>query len=195
MDDSQLSPQILIKAYSLGMFPMADVETGQISWYKPDPRAIIPFEKFHVSRSLRKLINKQKYRVTYSTAFDDVMKHCSMREDTWISDGLIKSYSRMHRIGAAQSVEIWDDNELVGGVYGLNMGAVFFAESMFYKRANTSKLALFFLLEKLKESGFILLECQYLTEHLKSLGAEEISDDKYQGILQEGISMDVFFKT
>lgn len=194
MDDSELSPQVLIKAYSLGLFPMPDTKTGKISWYKPDPRAIIPFDNFHVSRSLRKLIKKNPYRVSYSESFSEVMKSCSRRTDTWISEALIKSYSLMYRMGAAQSVEIWEGENLVGGAYGLSMGGAFFAESMFHTKDNTSKLALYYLLDKLKNNGFILFECQFMTDHLKSLGAEEISDIEYQKILKKAVQLDVFFK-
>ena len=194
MSEFELSPQVLIQAYSSGLFPMADLETGKISWYQPDPRAIIPLDQFHVSRSLRKLIKKNPYRISYSESFSDVMEQCSMREDTWISDSFIKAYSRMNRMGAAQSVEVWEGDELVGGVYGLNMGGAFFAESMFHRRANTSKLALYYLVEKLKECGFSLLECQFLTDHLRSLGAVEVSDEFYQRNLKEAITKDVFFR-
>lgn len=195
MDDSVLSPHILVKAYSAGLFPMADTVNGQISWYKPDPRAIIPLDGFHLSRSLKKLIKKHNYRVSYSEDFGAVMKSCSMRQDTWISRGLIESYSRLHRMGAAHSVEIWEGEELVGGVYGVSLGGAFFAESMFHIRDNTSKLALYYLVEKLKDSHFTLLECQYMTDHLKSLGAEEISDEIYQKRLDFAMNQDVFFKT
>lgn len=193
MDNCDLSPHMLIKAYSLGLFPMADIETGKLNWYKPDPRAIISLEKFHVSRSLRRLIKRSKYRISYSTQFSNVMRECSKRKNTWISTNLINSYTVMFRMGAGQSIEVWEDQVLVGGVYGINLGGAFFAESMFHNKSNTSKLALFYLIEKLKENNFVLLECQYMTDHLRSLGAEEISDIKYQKILKKAIALDVFF--
>ena len=194
MNNSVLSPHILVKAYSVGLFPMADMITGEISWYKPDPRAIIPLGGFHISRSLKKFINKNHYRISYSEAFTKVMRSCSNRSDTWISENLVEAYSRMNRMGAAHSVEVWEGEELVGGVYGLSLGGAFFAESMFHTRDNTSKLALYYLVEKLKHSGFTLLECQYMTDHLESLGAKEISDEIYQEKLQYSVNQDVFFK-
>ena len=193
MDNHALSPQVLTRAYSQGFFPMPSAATGEIQWYKPDPRAILDFDKFKVSRSLKKIINKEIFKISYSENFSDIMRLCSMRQETWITEDFIKSYTLMHKIGAAHSVEVWLDNEIVGGVYGISLGGAFFAESMFFKVSNASKVALYYLIEKLKQNNFILLECQFMTDHIKSLGAEEISDEKYQTILNKAIQLDVFF--
>lgn len=193
MYNHALSPGLLTKAYSQGFFPMPCPETGEIQWYKPDPRAVIDFEKFKVSRSLKREINKNKFKVTYSENFKEIMKLCGQRSETWITEEFVKAYTTMHNMGAAQSVEIWLDDRIVGGVYGVNLGGAFFAESMFYRVSNASKIALYYLIEKLKENNFILLECQFMTDHIKSLGAEEVDDENYQKVLQQAIDMDVFF--
>ena len=125
MHQSSLSPNILAQAYSEGFFPMPHEITGEIQWYRPDPRAIIDFEKFNVSRSLSRLIRKNHFQITYSKNFTEIMKLCSMREETWITQEFIDAYTKMHNMGAAQSVEVWQEGKIVGGVYGINLGGAF----------------------------------------------------------------------
>lgn len=174
-----LNPKILQAAYSQGYFPMPDSETGEILWFRPDPRAIIPLDSMHVSKSLRKVIRKGIFKVSFDTAFEEVMLGCADRSDTWITSDFIRIYSQMFELGKAHSVEIWYQDKLAGGTYGVSLGGAFFAESMFHKVSNASKVAIYALVEHLKQQGFELLECQFLTSHLKSLGAIEITDQEY----------------
>ena len=188
-----LSPKLLFAAYSQGYFPMPDEETQQISWYRPDPRAIMPLNGFRVSRSLRRTMRRAAFQVTYSQAFDQVIAGCADREETWINRQIREDYQRLHRLQAAQSVEIWQDDRLVGGVYGVNFGGAFFAESMFHKVTDASKVALYYLVERLKERQFELLEVQFMTDHLASLGAIEIPDFQYMPTLKQAIAKDTHF--
>lgn len=185
--------EIILKAYSAGFFPMADEENQKIHWFNPDPRAIINLDDFHVSKSLQRIIRQLKYEITFDNNFLAVMKSCANREKTWISNDFLKAYLDLHERGFCHSVEVWADSKLVGGVYGLALGGMFCAESMFHTVDNASKIALFYLIERLKKNGFVLLECQFLTSHLKSLGASEISRDKYLQILEDAIKSDVDF--
>lgn len=184
----RLSPEILLSAYTQGYFPMPDPETNEILWYRPEPRAIFELSNFHVSKSLKKVISKNNFELRFSSDFEGVMRACADREDTWISEEFILAYNRMHSLGFAHSVEVYQDGTLVGGTYGICIRKAFFAESMFHKADNMSKVALWALTERLKEKNFTLLECQFMTPHLKSLGAEEISDDKYQIKLSDALS-------
>lgn len=192
-NDNPLSPEILISAYTQGYFPMPDENTGKVNWYRPDPRATIPLDGFHVSKSLRRLLQKGNYEVLFSKDFQKVMQECANRKETWITPEFVKAYSRLHRLGFAHSLEIYQKGELVGGTYGVSIRGCFFAESMFHKKANMSKVALFELTEHLKAKKFHLLECQFLTPHLESLGAIAISDKEYQKKLREGLEIDTSF--
>ena len=189
----QLSPEVLYHAYSQGYFPMPDEITGEINWFRPDPRAVFPLEKFHISRSLNKIIRKNIFEITYSKAFKEVIEHCARRKNTWINTDFIKAFERLYDLGQAQSVEVWLNGKLVGGVYGVHFGGAFFAESMFFRVANASKVALYHLVQRLKEKKFFLLECQFMTDHLKSLGAEEISDQLYTAILKDALTKKLSF--
>ncbi len=187
-----LTPDVLYAAYSQGYFPMPD-ETGEILWFRPDPRAIIPLDGFHLSRSLRRVVTRNTFSVTYDQAFSDVMRLCGKRQTTWINEEMRSAYEALHRTGHARSVEIWSEDELVGGVYGVHFGSVFFAESMFHRQANASKVALYHLVTHLRERGFTLLECQFMTTHLHSLGAVEISESTYMECLEKGLSQQAVF--
>ncbi|MBC61182.1 MAG: leucyl/phenylalanyl-tRNA--protein transferase [Zetaproteobacteria bacterium] len=186
--NDQLSPKVLYQAYCQGYFPMPDHVTNEIFWYRPDPRAIFPLDKFRVSRSLQKVIRKKFFEITFNQAFNKVIHYCGSRKESWITKNFINAYTELHNLNQAHSVEVWLDGELVGGVYGVHIGSAFFAESMFFRASNASKVALYFLIEKLKEKNFFLLECQFMTDHLKSLGAEEISDKDYIRLLQAAIN-------
>lgn len=176
---TQLSTELLLKAYSLGIFPMAESNGGEIFWYSPDPRTILPLDNFKVSRSLRQIIRKKLFEVRFDTAFEKVICGCAQRNETWISEEIIRSYTELFFHGFAHSVEVWRNEKLVGGLYGVSVGAAFFGESMFSVERDASKVALYYLIERLKEKQFELLDTQYTTEHLKHFGAIEISRQEY----------------
>lgn len=190
---NRLSPELLISAYSQGYFPMPDQNGTDIVWLKPDPRAIIPLDAFHVSRSLRKTIRRADYQVTYSEAFSEVIAGCATRNETWITPEFTEAYTRLHKLGFAHSVEVWSGDELVGGTYGVSVRGAFFAESMFHLKTDMSKVALFHLVERLNQQKYSLLECQFLTKHLTSLGATSISDREYMLRLDHALQSSCFF--
>lgn len=170
---------------------MPNPDTGEIEWYRPDPRAVFPLEEFHVSKSLRRTLNRGDFTVTFDHAFRAVMEECSRdrEEGTWITDEFHFAYGELHRIRLAHSVEVWEGEKLVGGVYGVSLGGAFFAESMFHRKTDASKVALFHLVERLKAIGFGLLEVQFLSAHLKSLGAIEIPDAEYIKRLNQALPL------
>jgi leucyl/phenylalanyl-tRNA--protein transferase len=190
---SSLTTELVLRAYRVGYFPMADSRTGEISWYSPDPRAIIPLDGLHVSRSLRNRINKRTYDVRIDTAFEDVIRSCAGRKETWISQEIIDVFVELHRQGYAHSVESWDSGKLTGGLYGVSIGGAFFGESMFSLMTDASKVALVFLVVHLRDSGFTLLDVQFITRHLASLGAMEISRSVYFEKLHRALSAGVSF--
>jgi leucyl/phenylalanyl-tRNA--protein transferase len=182
-----LSPEILVSAYMQGVFPMAH-EDGQIYWYRPDPRAILPLdERFHVSRSLARTVRRDVFTMRYNTAFPRVIAACAARRSTWISDKIIRAYIQLHRLGFAHSVESWLNGKLVGGLYGVAVGGLFAGESMFHRERDASKVALVHLVERLRDGGFRLLDIQYMTDHLRRFGAIEVSDADYQERLARAI--------
>ncbi len=189
----QLTPNILLNAYCQGIFPMAE-DDGTVLWYDPDPRAIIPLDGFRVSRSLRRRIKRGGFEVRFNSAFRQVMEACAApgpgREETWISEELIDLYSKIHDLGYAHSVEIWIDNSLVGGLYGVAIGRFFAGESMFSRVTDASKIALVALVERLRETDARLLDIQFLTDHLKRFGAVEIAREEYQRRLATALNPD-----
>ncbi len=197
-DELYIDPDLLLRAYASGVFPMAEEEDDpEIYWVRPEKRGIIPLEDFHVSRSLAKTIRKQKYQIKMNTDFAGVLRGCANgegeRERTWINDPIKASCMRLHALGHAHSVEAWDGDELVGGLYGISVRRAFFGESMFSRKRDTSKICLAFLVEHLKSHGFILLDTQFITEHLKSLGAIEITRKQYERRLEEALTGDAMF--
>ncbi len=172
-------------AYRRGIFPMMDHITNELFWCCPDPRAILPLERFHTSRSLAKTIRSGIFQVSFNTAFEAVMRGCADRKDgTWISEEFIRVYSELHSMGRAHSVEVWNqDGGLAGGTYGVSVGGAFMAESMFHRDTDASKVALSALVSRLIQCGFVLLDVQYLTSHLASLGAVEIPHYVYNTLL------------
>ena len=170
---------------------------GEIYWFSPDPRAILPLDRLHTSRSLLRYIHSGKYAVRFDTAFAEVMVACAApglgREETWISDEIIEAYIWMHELGFAHSVETWVDDTLVGGLYGVSLRGLFAGESMFSARPNASKVALYYLVKHLRERGFTLLDVQFLTPHLERLGAVEISQAEYRDLLRQALSIDARF--
>lgn len=189
-----LSPELIIAAYRGGYFPMPDPDSGEILWYNPDPRAIIPLEHFHVSRSLKRTARKGHLRVTFDQDFKGVVAGCAGREPTWISETIKMAYVRLFELGVAHSVEVWDqDHNLVGGLYGVSQAGVFNAESMFSSVTDASKIALWALIVRLRRCGLSLLEVQFMTAHLGSLGAIEISKNNYLSLLEQALRQPVYF--
>lgn len=182
-------------AYRRGIFPMYNQWTGEIDWYRPDPRAIIPLESFHISRSLARTIRQGVFEVRINTDFKGVMEGCrANREDgMWISDEFIVLYGELHRQGKAHSVETWRNGKLVGGTYGLALGAAFMAESMFHYETDASKVALAALVDRLRERNFQLLDVQYVTSHLARFGAVEIPHREYYDRLRRALRQNCHF--
>lgn len=190
--EEKLNPAQLLYAYSNGYFPMShEEEDGEIYWHRPAMRGVIPLEKFHISKNMKRLWKNHPYSLRMNTSFSEVVKACANRSTTWINDEILDAYTQLHEMGYAKSFEVWRDDELVGGLYGVDLGRAFFGESMFSRETNTSKLALIFLVEHLRENNYLLLDTQYLNNHLKQFGAIEISDEKYMAILSQAISKDV----
>jgi leucyl/phenylalanyl-tRNA---protein transferase len=181
-------------AYRRGIFPMYHEEIDEIRWYQPDPRTILPLDGFHTSRSLAKTIRQGVFEVRFDTDFEGVMRGCGDREEgTWISEEFIAVYGALHRLGKAHSVETWRDGRLVGGTYGVAEGGAFMAESMYHRETDASKVALRALVTHLNQRGFALLDVQYLTPHLQSLGAVEIPHRQYYDRLRRAIRLPVRF--
>jgi len=178
-----ISADLLLHAYRNAVFPMAS-PAGEIAWFSPDPRAIIPLDDgFHVPHGLRRTLKKGAFEIRVNTAFETVMRQCAVREETWINEKIITSYVALHRIGHAHSVEAWLDGQLAGGLYGVALGGAFFGESMYHEITDASKVALCALVMRLRARGFELLDTQWLTPHLKTFGALEISRAEYRARL------------
>ncbi len=186
-----LREQRLLLAYRMGIFPWYS-EGEPILWWSPDPRLVLYPEEFRASKSLRKIIKQRRFRVTMDTAFTQVMTACAVvwrreQQGTWITDEMIAAYTRLHHRGYAHSVEVWDTGELAGGLYGVSLGRCFFGESMFCRQSNTSKVALYYLVEYVKSFRFDLIDCQVTTEHLLSLGAREIPRRQFLAELKHSL--------
>jgi leucyl/phenylalanyl-tRNA--protein transferase len=195
-----LTPELLLRAYAMGVFPMAeDREDPELFWVDPRMRGIIPLAKFHVPKRLRRVLRSPRFDVTFDENFEAVIEGCAtattLRPRTWINDRIITLYSTLHHMGHAHSVECWLDNELVGGLYGVSMRGAFFGESMFNRHAEASKVALVYLVLRLRSSGFILLDTQFITNHLSRFGAREISRDAYRKLLATALKTDADFNT
>lgn len=188
--DEGLTPGMLLRAYGAGIFPMAESRDAQtLHWVDPKFRGVIPLDGFHISKSLRKAIRADNYQARFDTDFAGVVQACADRSDTWINATIHDLYLELHKMGRAHSQEIWDDTGLIGGVYGVVLGGAFFGESMFSKRANGSKIALAWLVDRLRMCGFELFDTQFLTDHLKTLGGQEISRKGYHR--QLSVAMDI----
>jgi len=187
--DGDLSPERLMLAYGNGIFPWFS-EDEPILWWSPDPRFILYPKDIKISHSMKKLLKKNVYRISFDTCFRDVISNCAnVRKEsgTWITKGMIEGYCKLHELGYAHSVEAWYEEKLVGGLYGISIGKCFFGESMFSTKSNASKAAFITLCKKLEEQGYIMVDCQVYTEHLESLGAVNISREKFLELLKEGI--------
>jgi leucyl/phenylalanyl-tRNA--protein transferase len=188
-----ITPQILLRAYSIGLFPMAEsAEEDQLFWVDPQDRAIFPLEAFKVSRSLAKTIRSDRFEVRTDTDFDAVIDACAAsapkRENTWINKEIRRLYRELFEMGFVHTVECWREGALVGGLYGVAMRAAFFGESMFHRETDASKVALAHLVARLRKGGFRLLDTQFMTNHLASLGAIEISREAYHLLLEEALA-------
>jgi leucyl/phenylalanyl-tRNA---protein transferase len=190
-----LAVDTLLSAYTSGWFPMA-VGPGDIRWYSPDPRGIIPLDAFHASRRLARSARQNRFEVRVDTAFRAVMEGCAQRVDedgNWIDEEIIESYCGLHARGFAHSVETWQDGTLVGGLYGVAIQGAFFGESMFHRVTDASKIALIALVERLRARGYALLDTQWVTEHLAQFGAVEIPRRRYLRLLEEALRVDASF--
>lgn len=193
-----LTSDLLLRAYAMGIFPMArSRHDPRLYWIDPDQRGILPLEVFHIPRSLRKTLRRGAFELRFDTAFEEVMHGCaepsSDRQDTWINDEIVRLFVELHRLGLAHSVETWLDGELVGGLYGLSLGAAFFGESMFSRVTDSSKVALVHLVARLKRGGYRLLDTQFVTEHLSRFGAMEIPRQAYLQHLSRAIDLPAVF--
>lgn len=181
-----IPPEILLEAYSRGVFPMAD--DGEILWFSPEMRGLIPLdESFHIPHGLAKSLRKKPFDVRWNTAFREVMLGCADRKETWIDEVILRSFCALHEAGHAHSVECWDDDGLQGGLYGVAMPGVFFGESMFSRKTDASKIALVALVERLREMGFSLLDTQWMTPHLTQFGGFELTRKSYLAALRKAL--------
>lgn len=179
--EASLTPELVLYGYQNGYFPMAESLWGkQIFWYDPDPRAILPLDSFHVPRNLSKLLRQERFEVVSDRSFNEVIRACADRRNTWISVEIIRVYTALHEAGYAHSIECLQDGKLVGGLYGVAMGGAFFGESMFHRVRDASKVALVHLVRRLRENGFVLLDTQYSTSHLETFGLIEIPRAEYK---------------
>lgn len=186
----RLDPEQLLYAYAQGVFPMAHGD-GQIFWYDPDPRAIIPLDRFHVPSRLARTVRQAPFEIRVDKAFRRVVELCAApapgREETWISEDFLTAYSELHELGLAHSVEAWQDGELVGGLYGVTLNSLFAGESMFSLERDASKVTLVHLVRRLRRRNYLLLDIQFLTEHLAQFGAMEIPRERYHRLLREAL--------
>jgi leucyl/phenylalanyl-tRNA--protein transferase len=191
-----LAPDMLLEAYCRGIFPMAMKPRGEIGWFSPDPRGVIPLdERFHVPHGLRRTLKKNRFTVTFDRECEAVIRACADRNNTgtWISEEIVASYCQLHRLGFAHSAETRLDGKLAGGLYGVHIGGAFFGESMFHRATDASKVALVALVERLRDRGFVLLDTQWQTPHLAQFGTEEIPRREYLRQLRRALALDCAF--
>lgn len=185
-----VTPQLLLRAYAQGVFPMAESrDDPALFWVDPSDRGILPLDEFHISRSLARRMRRGGYTVSLNRCFNEVVEACAAREETWINAQIFDLYGELHALGHAHSLEVWQVGSLVGGVYGVSLGAAFFGESMFSRATDGSKLALVHLVDHLRRCGFKLFDTQFITGHLASLGAVEIPRRAYQALLQPALQI------
>ena len=189
----RLTPHLVLGAYAVGVFPMADTrDTDHVYWVEPRKRAVLPLDGFHLSRSLRKTVAKDRFRVTADTAFESIIRMCAEsvpdRPETWINYAIERVFIDLFDMGFAHSIECWDGDELVGGLYGLALGRAFFGESMVSRRTDASKVALVWLVARLRAGGYSLLDCQFQTSHLSTMGAIEIGRENYVALLSDALA-------
>jgi leucyl/phenylalanyl-tRNA---protein transferase len=187
-----IPPEELLGLYAAGWFPMA-MEDGSIRCFSPDPRTIIPLDEFHIPHGTRKTLKDPAWEIRIDTVFEEVMRRCAEREDTWIDESIVRSYVALHQEGWAHSIEVWRYGELAGGLYGVRLGGAFFGESMFHRKTGASKVALVALVQILRERGFRLLDTQWTTPHLLKFGAKEISRARYLSELKRSVGLKLDF--
>ena len=191
---TDLTPDLVLNAYARGIFPMSEARDDEgLFWVDPVKRGIMPLDGFHISRSLRKTILQEPFAVTIDADFKAVIEGCADRDETWINDQIFDIYLSLHDARHAHSLELWEDSTLVGGVYGVTLGAAFFGESMFSRRRDASKIALAYLVSRLNAGGFQLFDTQFITDHLASLGAIEITRARYHALLKDALSVEANF--
>lgn len=188
----ELTADLILRAYQAGIFPMAEAEDDDdVFWVSPEMRGIIPLDEFKVSKSLRKLLKRNLFQIKVDTDFEATIEGCahsgSDRDSTWINPTIRRLYGELFERGHCHTVEVWDGAELVGGLYGLSIGSAFFGESMFHRRTDASKIALAHLVDRLKAGGYTLLDTQFLTDHLASMGGTEIPRENYEALLTDAI--------
>ncbi|WP_259782895.1 leucyl/phenylalanyl-tRNA--protein transferase [Aestuariispira ectoiniformans] len=198
MEPLDLTPDMLLKAYAVGVFPMAeDRDDPDLFWIDPRMRGIIPLDQFHVPRRLKKTIRSGRYKVTFNKAFEAVMEGCAesteRRPRTWINDKILTLYTSLFHMGHGHSVEVWEDDILIGGLYGVSLGAAFFGESMFSRQRDASKIALTYLICRLTCARFRLLDSQFITKHLEQFGAVEIPRSRYRAMLADALQFSASF--
>jgi len=194
----ELSPELILKAYACGVFPMAErKDDPSVFWVDPDLRGVIPLDEFHLSRRLARTVRSGKFQITVDQAFDQVIRKCAerttQRMESWINGDIVEVYAELHRLGNAHSVECWTGEELVGGLYGVSLGAAFFGESMFSRKSDASKVALVHLVERLRAGGYTLLDTQFVTEHLSGFGAVELPRGTYLEQLRAALERQATF--
>ncbi len=186
--DRNLTPELLLRAYAVGVFPMAESrEDPELFWVDPRHRGIIPLSGFHVSRSLARRLRRGDYEITVNRDFTGVVAACADRAETWINARIAALYEALHRMGHAHSLEVWQNDALAGGVYGVTLGTAFFGESMFSRRRDGSKIALAYLVARLRAGGFTLFDTQFLTPHLASMGGVEVPRSEYRHRLAQAL--------
>ena len=188
----QINPSFLLNAYASGVFPMA-LDDGEIGWFSPDPRGIIPLDAFHIPHGMKRILQDQPFKIRINSAFEAVMLGCADRDETWINESIIETYVELHQRGNAHSVEAWDSGGLVGGLYGVSIGGAFFGESMFSRKSEASKLCLVHLVDRMRERGFQLLDTQWTNPHLEKFGAIDVPKSDYLGLLEKALQLDVTF--
>ncbi|WP_255464782.1 leucyl/phenylalanyl-tRNA--protein transferase [Aliiroseovarius sp. PrR006] len=185
-----LTAELLLKAYAMGVFPMAEGrDDPEVFWVDPKLRGIFPLDGFHISRSLARTIQRSPFQVTLNRDFAGTVAGCADRDETWINDTIFALYEQLHKMGHAHSLELWEGDALIGGVYGVTLGGAFFGESMFSRRRDASKIALAYLVAHLRACGFTLFDTQFLTPHLASLGAVEIPRAEYHQLLRHALEV------
>jgi leucyl/phenylalanyl-tRNA--protein transferase len=195
---SDITPEVLLRAYACGIFPMAEsADDPSLFWVEPEMRGVIPLDGFHISARLARTVRSDAFAVTVDTAFKAVIAGCAApqagRDDTWINKRIRDLYIGLHQLGHCHSVEVWENDDLVGGLYGVSLGAAFFGESMFHRSRDASKVALVHLVARLIAGGFVLLDTQYVTEHLRSFGAVEVPRRRYTALLDRAIAGEADF--
>ncbi len=182
-----ISIELVLQAYQQGWFPMGDDKSPGIEWYSPDPRGIIPLDTFHVPARLQRVIRQERFTIRIDTAFDEVIRCCAARGETWITRDIIDTYAELHRLGFAHSVEAWQGDELAGGLYGVALRGAFFGESMFHRTTDASKVALAALVDRLRSRDYLLLDTQWVTPHLQQFGAMDIPRIRYLRMLARAL--------